>query len=153
MDTRDPVQYLEECVNIEPVAIQEEYVRVPADLAYWNAKFSDALKAFLLAKLALSKVEARLQLETRASMEGGKTKVTESVITAMIESSDDWAKVKLALVDAECEKVRLWGVCDALRSKKEMLVSLGATLRSEMEGDPMLRSYMRDQHDGDVRGK
>ena len=50
--------YLYDCVNVEPEALQEEFVRIPADLAYWNERYAQAHREHLLAKLDAERAEA-----------------------------------------------------------------------------------------------
>lgn len=141
--TRDLNQYLDDCVTIEPVAIQEEYVRFPADLAFWNGKAADALQAHLHAKNNLERTEAQLQLTLREQFAAEGKKVTEAVITAAVTTHDEYQKAKVAAIAAEVEKARCSGYVDSLHSKREMLVSMGAHIRKEMDGDPVLREHMR----------
>jgi len=41
------------------------------------------------------------------------------------------------------EKIRLYGVIDAVRTKRDMLISIGAQVRAEMESDPSIRERSR----------
>lgn len=137
---KDPERYLDECTKILPEAIDEEFVRTPADLAYWNAKYADALDRFLRAKAHADSEWARLWLLTREELLAKDGKATEKVIDAKTEGHPDWAKAQVALIDAEVEKTRLGGRCDAVRTKKDMLQSLGAKIRAEIETDPQVRA-------------
>jgi hypothetical protein len=51
----------------------------------------------------------------------------------------DGQQARAKEVAADAERVRLYGVLDALRSKRDMLISLGAHIRAEMQHDPMIR--------------
>lgn len=139
----EKMEAVRDAVQIEPLAMQEEFVRIPADLSHWNAKYTEALKAFLLAKARAEEIWARVWLTTReALLADGKA--TEKLIEAKAQGDEDYQKAHLALIEAEVEKARVMGVVDAIRAKKEMLISLGATIRAEMEGDPLLKREMRD---------
>jgi len=138
--------YLSNCVIIEPLAIEEEFIRLPADLAYWNERFAQANRAFLIADIEEKRTEARLHLECRARLtvekgeDGKKVKApTVSDIEAEVNGHEDMQRAQDRLIAAEAEKVRLYGVLDAIRTKREMVVSLGAHMRAEMQGDPTLR--------------
>lgn len=139
---RDPVLYLKQCVEIVPEAIHEEYVRLPADLAYWNAQYADAQRAFLLAKVEADILERELYPVLRVELEA-TGKVTEKMIESALASSAAWKESKVRVAEAEAEKARLYGVLDAVRTKRDMLVSLGAHLRAEMDGSPQLRDESR----------
>ena len=67
--TRD--EYLAECVVINDFALDEEFIRMPADMAYWNARYADALRNYLLAKLDHERNAARLHLRTKAANAAG----------------------------------------------------------------------------------
>lgn len=135
--------YLADSVQIYPEAIQEEYVRLPSDLAYWGQRYTDALRAFLTAKVNLDRTEARLKIACRAELEAKNSKVTESMVSAAVDQHPEMEAARLGHIATEVEKVRLGGVLDAIRAKKDMLVSLGAHVRSEMEHDPLLRDQSR----------
>jgi len=140
----DKLKAVQDAVKIEPLAMAEEFVRIPADLAYWNAQYSDLLRLYLVAKAESEHLWARVWLETReALLTDGKA--TEKLIESKATCNPEWQKAHLALVELEAEKARVRGVVDAIAAKKEMLISLGAHIRSEMEGDPMLRRDTRNQ--------
>jgi hypothetical protein len=137
--------YTMQCVNLVPEAIEEEFVRCPADIAYWNERLARALKELLLAKQAREQVGARLHLElkARASLEGKDTKVkppTVDDLNAAVEVAPEYQAAKLREIEAEVDKARAWGVVEALRVKRDMLVQLGARQRIEMENDPVIRA-------------
>lgn len=140
---KDPDAYLKECTDIVPEAIHEEYVRLPADLAYWNAQYAAAQKAHLSAKVEFDILERELYPVIRAQLEQGG-KVTEKMVDSALAQSEAWQDAKRLVASTEAEKLRLYGVLDAVRSKRDMLISLGAHLRSEMEGDPRLREESRE---------
>lgn len=148
-DECSPDEYRRRCVETEPMALEEEYVRLPADLAYWNARFADCLRTYLRTKLDFEQTEARLRLETRERLLADAKKPTESQVDATVLGLPEMVQARLLLVEAEVAKVRAAGVCEAVRAKKDMLVSLGAHVRAEMNGDPMIREQHRTA--GEVR--
>jgi hypothetical protein len=138
---RDPEAYLAECVKIDDTVITEEYIRLPSDMAYWNARYADCFRFWLQAKVQRDLTEARLSAEWREQLEakakGGR--ITLGEIENAVFQDPQYIDAKAKEVMAEAEKVRLYGIMEALRAKREMLVSLGAHLRMEMDHDPMLR--------------
>lgn len=137
----DPDTYLADCVKIEPTVIEEEYIRLPGDLAYWNAEYSRAYQHWLESKLEREVKCAHLTAAYRSSLEGGGTKsrVTIGEVDSLVQQDPDYVMVRTKEITSEADKVRLAGVMDALRCKKEMLISLGAHIRLEMGNDPMVR--------------
>lgn len=132
-------EYLKECVRINPEDIQSEYLRIPADLAYWNAQYATALRAHLMAEVDLKIMKGRLipMIREQIVIKGGKPTVDQ--VDALVESNEDYIAQRYELVGTEVAKNEAYGKLDAIRSKKEMLISLGAHIRAEMEGDPSLR--------------
>jgi hypothetical protein len=151
--------YLYDSVNVEPEALDEEFIRIAADLAYWNERYARAHKAHLLAKLDAERAEAVLLLEVRETAltewraaklasAGAKDKGESAgrepageIVRARMVSDPRYHEVRLAELEAEVERTRLRGVVSALEAKKDMLQSIGAKLRSEMS-DPLLRSAL-----------
>lgn len=129
-------------MRVVPEAIQEEFARLPSDMAFWNARYAEAYRRWLEAKQERETMHGRRYQELRDQLlaaghaERGIVADTER----SLEIDDVLAVAVAAEIDAEVRKVRLWGVLDALRTKRDMLVSLGAHMRAEMgsglnEGD------------------
>ena len=135
--------YLRECVTIDPLQISAEYIRLPGDLAYWNAQYAEALRAFLRAELSRKVLWARLEPMIRGSIIAKGGKPTEAQVKAAVDGNSDYVEALEAEVEAEVQKNEIYGCLDAIRSKKEMLISLGAHMRAELEGDPSLRELSR----------
>jgi hypothetical protein len=144
MQTDEHEQYLKDCLSIVPEAIQDEFVRIPADLGYWNAQFADAQRRALRGKATEKQVRASTYLRIKSAAVEKGTKLTEAALDASVEADEEVLEAVYNLVEAEADKARLYGVVDAVRCKREMLISLGNFLRVEMEGDPSLRNRVRD---------
>ena len=148
----NPDTYLAECVHIDPLAVQDEYVRVSADLAYWNAQYAKSVRDSLIAKVELDILERELYPKCRQVLEDGGVRPTEAAIdiectsprATTIGHSDAWKAAKRQLAEAEADKAKAYGVVDAVRAKKDLLISLGAHIRAEMERDPVLRDQQRN---------
>jgi hypothetical protein len=132
--------YLKDCVRIEPLALEEEFVRLPADLAYWNDRYSEAYKYHLERKIIREQLGAELSSKIRDGLEvAKKTRVTIAEVDGELLLNPEYQQARAKEVAADAERVRLYGVLDALRSKRDMLISLGAHIRAEMQHDPMIR--------------
>jgi hypothetical protein len=144
---KTPEEYLRECLALDDFALDEEFIRMPADMAYWTALYAEAMRAWMLAKFEHERNAARLHHRTKAANDlGGQAKkATVGDLEALVLMDPDYEVTYLALVDAEVEKVRLRGVVDAIATKKDMLQSLGAKLRAEMGGDPMIRAEHKER--------
>lgn len=133
---------LYDAVFIAPEQIKEEFARVPSDLAYWNARFAEAAREAQLAKGHVKQVRARLFIEYRERLRSEDSKVTDTLIDAYVENDPQVIDANLNAVETEAERMRLYGHIDSIRSKRDMLVSLGSVVRSEMEHDPVIKSDM-----------
>lgn len=142
-DDVDIEEYLQECANIDPLEIQEAYLKVPAELAYWNARYAKALRRAMMKKVDVDLLEAQLDPLMRKALKDAGANVTESIVKATIAQNESLIEARRELVDADVEKAQVFGALDAIRSKKEMLISLGAHLRAEMQGDPTIREHAR----------
>lgn len=141
MSAAVPAEYMARSVGVDDFDLQAEFVRLPADLAFWGAQYAEAFRAWNLAKLELERLSAQLSLEIRDALQGqAKGRVTLGEIEQVLHASEPYQVARRAEIEAEAEKVRLYGVVDAVRAKREMLVSLGAQQRAEMANDPMVRA-------------
>ena len=131
----DVVKFLSESVHIDYLDLKAEFIKVPSQTSYWNAQFADAHKAYLVAKILDKQVFAAL-------WSGGEGRVDD--IKAEIENSMKMKTSRARLIEAEYERERLKGVCEAVRTKKEMLISLGAHVRAEMDNEPRIKEAHRE---------
>lgn len=136
--TEELQDYLESVARIDPLNLNDEFVRLPSDLAYCNARYADALRDHLLAKLKLAQVVAHLRILKRETLGRTNNKVTESMVDSAVETSEEYITVYTTHVELEIEMVRWKGYAEALRAKKDALISLGAQVRAEMSGDPRI---------------
>lgn len=135
-----------QAVSVDDLDINSEYKRIPTDIAYWNILASKALRAQLRADMELDRTISRLRIEHRAKLELVSAKVTESMVDAAVEQDADLETAKLDAIEAKVNLARIRGISSAVTAKKDILQSLGANFRAEMEGSPLLRdqsSYRR----------
>lgn len=139
--------------GIEPADIQGEFARIPGLIATYNEAYAEALSNHLTRKAQKERIFAQVYLKHRAdALEIGE-KVSEGVLKARVLISKEYILAMERAAAAEVEKVRLSGVLDALTTKRDALISLGAHLRTEMHGAPLVRSRDRsriDEEDFDV---
>jgi len=126
-------------VSIDAGRLNDEFVRVSSDLAYWNRSYAGAVKRLRLAEMDREGQEASLRLKYRAEAEASGQKITEGTLDALVVDSPQYKLALTVEVDSEHDKNRATGVVDAIRTKRDMLVSLGAHIRAEMQRDPSIR--------------
>jgi hypothetical protein len=134
--------YFVECVQCVPEMIQEEFARVTADIAYWNERYTRGTEQYLRAKALREKTEGRLSydkdmIETLSAELGKKPTVDQ--IKGRILNHAEYEEAKSEEIAAEAERIRCRGAVEAVATKRDMLVSLGATMREELKRDPMIR--------------
>jgi hypothetical protein len=125
----DVSQYLKDCVDMVPEQINEEFARMSADYAYWNEKYAEANRVELVREWEVSKSYASLYLQKKFDLEAAGKKAPEASVDAEVKTSQVYGAAMEAHIEAQAER----------ETKREMLVSAGAHLRQEMQGDPIMR--------------
>lgn len=138
---------VQQVVQIDPLLLKDEFAKLPGQLAHYNELFAQALRKYLRAERRRKETFARLYLEKRESAE---EKLSEGMIKAMVESDEEYEQACLHEIDTEVDKAKLWGICEAIRAKKDALISIGAHVRAELGGDPFLRDRARGMRDVDA---
>lgn len=150
-DLSESDKYLEDCQRIYPEALNEEFVRLSADLAYWSRKSEEALRAYLRQELEVDRAKARADQTVRAKADVEGRKLTVAQVEAAVLLDEDFMAAQDQLVEDRVAKEKAQNVLRAISAKKEMLVSLGANVRQEMENDPVVRARVaidREQRKG-----
>lgn len=141
-------EYLKACIDIFPEQLQEEFVRTPADMAYWGREFADAARARDMSKLLTKRVRAQVEKAVRAAPRAaGEKAPTEATVAAAVETDAGVIAAEEAEADAEYQVAVIKGTLDAIRAKRDMLIQLGAQQRLEMESDPLIRQRIVARRD------
>jgi nitrogenase molybdenum-iron protein alpha/beta subunit len=138
--------FLVDAVSINELEIDREIVEISAQLAYWNHRYADATRAFMVAKVDSKRIRSRRQVEIRTDLErkarlsatetGAKSSArpfTEAQVEALVDGDIEVQEAENDLIDAEVNLKRLSGYCDAIRVKADMVRSISARLRAELE--------------------
>lgn len=145
-------QYLYESVHVRDDSIQEEYACAAPAVAYWGAQYAAAAQEALEAETRRKQTKARLFIEKKKGLEALESKVTEKLIESHVDM-DPAMQVAIAEEHrTEGNRLKMLAFFEAVKTKREMLISLGATQRKEMEGDPVIRqraAQRRAQREGD----
>lgn len=127
---------LARAAGIDPTNLQREFADLPGAMAYWVQQYANAAQQYLTMKAAFEVCEARLATTARVTFEVQGKKATEATITEAVRTTDEWLKARTALIQAEGDKIRIHGIVSTVEAKREMLVSLGAHIRMEMNAFP-----------------
>ena len=126
-------------LTIDPLYIQGEFVRIAADLAHWSEQFAESTRAFRKAEHQLETIKAHVYLHVRMMADSAGMKLTEAMVASQVCLDGKVSAAVTAHIDAEAEMLRVKGVVQALITKRDMLISLGAHIREEMKGDPTIK--------------
>lgn len=132
--------------NIDPEGVKGEYTHVAPQLALLNEKYAQASATHIMAKHLRDVAYATVYAEITSD---AAKKPAEATIKNMILLDDRYQTAVQQYAAAEKAKLRAWGDCDAMRSKKEMLISLGATIRAEQGGQGGTQDTDPDQDEDD----
>jgi hypothetical protein len=158
---------LRDRLRIDPMALEQEFVRAPANIAYLGNKHAQAIGAHLRAKIRVKKLWGLVLMQARENLEQEneenqqaenasaaksdrkpkdvKVRITESMVEARAHQMKMWQDAQEDEVNAEVAREVAKANFEAIRAKKDMLVQLGATFRAEMERDPVVRDRLRVQ--------
>lgn len=129
-----------ECLKTPPPeALQEDFIRYAADLAWWGERLAESKREVALCELAVVEAKAAADVEVRAELEATKRKATVDAIDMAVRRSPGYVAAQRQLIEAEFHEGRVRAVVDGLRAKRDMLVGLGAQFRAELNGDPVLK--------------
>jgi hypothetical protein len=132
-------------VSIDEGDINPDFRRVSADLAYWGNMAAQLHRDWRLEKLATKRLAAALAISKRAALEtSGRGKVTISEVDAAVEMDATYQGQQAAELEAEFCKMQMEAFRDAIYAKKDMLVSLGAQMRAEMNSEPSIRRLVKE---------
>ena len=132
-----------EITHVDPVLVKTEFAKLPGLVARWNAIYADAHEKMLEAKFTMERTEARLSIEWRDQL-SRVGKATEQGVKDRVLCDDRYAQARLAFIEADADAKRARAVCIGLDSKREALMSIGATMRKEMD-DPTIRDQVAGQ--------
>ncbi len=97
LEDLDVDEYAIECVDLDPLALEDEFVRLPADLAYWNSRYAHTAAEYQRAKFHREQVAARLHGEVREDlMEQAKKAAFEAHQKAVVDAQQAAEEAKAA---------------------------------------------------------
>lgn len=120
-------------LRVDDEALNEEYVRLPAELAVCGVRYADAQRSHAFAEVARKRTEARLRLQIVAEATGadGKCKKTVGTIDAEVLMDPGYEEAMCLEIESEATKDRARAYRDGVAAKRDMLVTLGAHARQE----------------------
>lgn len=138
---------LEDDLSIDQNNLTDSYIDQPAKFAFWATLCVQAKSKVDAKKIELDKHEeywkkqlcGELDGKVRMEMEVNGEKITESKVTAAIPQHPDYQaaaehyyELKTELAELQADWAALEVAKEALNQRKEMLISLGAHIRMEV---------------------
>jgi len=130
--------FIAEVLTVDLADPKKELMRLPADLAHYDALYLDAYEAHTRAKRNCEAIKASLMrdpdlvIELRAEL--GKAPNID-VIKAAVLVHVDYENAKEQEITAEIQMKRALGHVDAIREKSRMLQMAVAIIRDELKAD------------------
>ncbi len=123
---------LKEDLSIKIENLNEDIARQPGLFAYYHEQLRQAEEAYKHAKLRAEIYEAALDRQVRDQALARSEKITETIVEKRIRAVPGWADHQKEIITAEAAMNQLKGVVEAMRQKKDMLVTVAANARAEM---------------------
>lgn len=130
---------VKEVVSIDPQAceypgaLNQELINLPGEVARWGFRAAHALADYNSAKQAREEAWALAGDAARAHLLEASARPTVAQIEGLAIRTDTYRAAAKAESDAEVRLKRYQAVMEALRAKREALITLGANLRSELQ--------------------
>ena len=128
--------------------IDDHIDEVSARIAHWGVLYAEANKQLALHKLDNDKWMAERKKEARDSAKKEFKSEKANLEQVMMDNVESYAKHCKDIIDDEYNTEVIKSVLDAFRAKKDMLVSLSANQRSEMERDMLIKDWNKKMKEG-----
>lgn len=126
--------------EIDSAQMDVEFTNLPGELARFSELHVEASESAEIADHELDVLEARLSLDIREHAKLLGEKPTVDFIAAKMKVKPEWQAAKRASIQARADEMRAKGIVNAVVAKREMLISLGAHIRAQLQGDPSTRA-------------
>lgn len=131
--------------EIDRNAIDDEFCRAPAMVAYLGEQYAKARMERDSRKIERDQAKAQAHVRLKTELADAKPKPTVGDLEAMVSLQSDVREAEAELLMAEHRFLTVQGQLKAAEAKKDMLQSLGAHLRAEMQyTDSMKRQQPND---------
>lgn len=150
MTTQDLTdEYIAACVDIGD-DIGAECKRLGADMGRWAQEAADAEEVFIIAKANLKIVFAEMSGVARAMLAAEGKKPTDAAVEAAAWTSSAVREAHETYAAAARRRIRARGLLGAIEGKRDMLINMGATYRSELGNvDTVIRRSSLPADDSD----
>ena len=129
-------------ISINADAIQQEYIELPSTRYKFTRRHIASAKAHRLAELEdeIEEQKIRADLKRVADEANPPKKLTVADMEQIVILDPRYRQSKERVINAREAMDQAAAIVASISDKKEMLVSLGADLRTEKEADPSIRT-------------
>lgn len=113
--------------------LEGQCAKLPSQMVHAGVAYADAEFTYAKLRLNLKQVEAQLYNTHRVALEAGGKRTTEASITSAITLDPSFVSAAQQVTQAEVDVAKAKGLIEALRAKKDMLVSICAGRRAEAQ--------------------
>lgn len=125
--------------EIDPALIDEEFIKLPGELARYSQLHVEASQDAEQADFNLEIIEASISLTIRDHAKNLGEKVTVDYVQAKMRVDPKWQAARRDAIEARTQEAAAKAMVNAVLAKRDMLISYGAHLRAQWGGDPSTR--------------
>lgn len=131
-------EFLSQVTAIEIGRIDEEMARLPAELARWNMRLTEAYKALLIAEADLKREQSKAYLlHSQVVGPNGKSPSVD-LIKARVSADDGVDAMNAAWIAAKVDYERLRSISHTMSKKADMLQGINNRVNAELRSNPAL---------------
>lgn len=129
---------LSEDLTIDQANLSESYAEHARKFAFYSTAFELATNHEAKLKVKLERAYAQLDEKARDHLSSIGKKFTEAMVESVVITAPDYVAIQDEYLDAQKQTGLLRASRDAMIHRKDMLVSLGANYRAEINADTSL---------------
>ena len=122
-----------EIFAVDEANLTSDFASQAAMFAFFSTKLADAERDKAQVEMKLEMIYAQADDAYRAEMDMNNRKYTEAVIKSLIIRDEEYGIAKQAEIDSKYIVDLLKAIVNSLKMRADMLISLGAHMRQEMD--------------------
>jgi len=124
-------------LRIEEANVRQHYLDLPGEVAFWASRAANEANQSMRANYAYKRGRANASEQYRAQAAAVGEKMTESRLSVLVDADGTEASLYDEYLQVEAQHAKSKALLEGMRSKRDMLISLGAHIRQEMQTMPM----------------
>lgn len=140
-DDSDPATSIQTGALDSNLVINEEYLRLPGDMATRTKWYAESVGRWLVAKASTKLLWSTLFMKYRETVTPEGKVPSEKYIECCIEADASYRSSVAYRDECEVDKLKMAGEVAAIEYKSESLVGIGANIRKEMEHQDMTMKF------------